>query len=197
MAALVIADILGSYRQQWATGLTTVLNAGDRIMSIRYQQANAALAIRIKALEVEFITTTAFTAAQEVGWESRIVRAYSASPTGGTQIVIGADGKKRGGYPTSSLNGVTCDVRVASATAIVSGTETTPDTNAFARGSFWSTAVGAQFAWRRNDFSTLEPGGFLLGTNEGIVTKNSVTMGAAGVGRWLFTVEWEDVLLGN
>lgn len=197
MAAPVIADILGSYRQQWATGSVTTLAGGDRMLSVRYQQATAAIALRIRALEVEFITTTAFTAAQEVGWESRIVRGYTVSPTGQTQITIGADGKRRGAYPTSSLNGVTCDVRVANAGAITPGTETTPDTNPFARGSFWSTAIGAQFAWRRNDFSTLEPGGILLGTNEGIVIKNSITMGAAGVGRWLFTFEWEDVLLGN
>ena len=40
-------------------------------------------------------------------------------------------------------------------------------------------------------------GGLILLANEGILIKNTILMGAAGVGRWIFTLDFEDVILAS
>ncbi len=187
-----IADVVGSYRLEIPSGLTTGIAADGILLSLRHTNAN--IAIRIKSIDVAFITTTAFTAPQEVGWYAKIARSYSASPTNGTPITVGADGKKRASYPSTTLGGG--DVRVASASAITAGTAT-EDTNPFARRSVWSGAVGAQADWRELPFLLGDPKGIILQQNEGIIIRNLVAMGAGGVGRFVFTIDFDDVILAN
>lgn len=188
-------DIIGSYRQSIETGLTTTIAAATAtagyIGSLRFATA-APKALRLRKLEAECLITTAFGAAQEVGFDAIIARSYSASPTNGTAVTVGAnDGKKRAthqGNPFSAAG----DVRTASASAITAGTQTL-DGSSIARGSFWAGAVGARY---REIFDfTGEDNGIILVTNEGVICRNLVLMGASGVAKWKFTFDYDLVIL--
>lgn len=179
----------GSYKQTYTTGAVTTIAAGTatagHILALR--NASSTHVVRLRSLEVEFILTTAFGAAQEVGFDAYIARSYSAAHTGATALTTTL-GKKRVGFDSTVLSG-----RIADAGALTAGTHTL-DTNAFARGSVWCSAIGARLGPNYYDLSG-EPGGLYLTTNEGIVVRNTVLMGATGVGKWHFTVEWDDGIL--
>lgn len=197
--ALTIVDVVGSYRQTWTTGAVTTIAAGTgtagQLFSKRWVAAATGLSYMLRSLEVEFITTTAFGTPQEVGFDVFKATGYSASPTAGTAIAISTNAKKRTSMPSSNFatNG---DIRIATASALTAGTLTL-DGEAIARGSLWSGAIGAQLLPRYHDFTTCEPGGIILVNNEGLIIRNTILMGATGVGKWHFTLEWDEVITRN
>jgi hypothetical protein len=188
--------LIGSYRQTFTTGAVTTIAAGTSTAGqlLVLRSSTVGEAARIRSLEVEFILTTAFGTPQEVGFDAYIARAFSAAPTGATALTItGNDGKVLGDEPAAVLAG-----RIANTGAITSGTHTL-DNNAIARGSCWCSAVGAQLGPRFYDFTSCDQGGIMLlggdgsTTCEGIVIRNTILMGATGVGKWHFTIEWDRV----
>ncbi len=185
-----ILDIIGSYRQSFVSGAVTTIAAGTasagHIFALR--NATASRFVRIRTFEAEFLLTTAFGAAQEVGFDAFIARSYSAAHTGGTALTLtGTTGKKDSRYDNafSILTG-----RIASTAALTAGTHTL-DTNPFAQGSIYASAIGAQMQGRFYDFSYMEPGGLVIAQNEGIVVRNTVLMGATGVGKWTFSIDYD------
>lgn len=186
-------DVIGSYQQTFTTGAVTTIAAGTatagHVLALRWATA-APTHARIRAIDVEFILTTAFTAAQEVGWDAYIARTYTAAHTGATALTIATnDGKMRTASNTSSLTG-----RIADTGALTAGTHTL-DANAILRESMWCGAIGARHQ-DRHFFTENAYGGIILAQNEGIVVRNTILMGATGVGKWHFTVEWDDVIVG-
>lgn len=189
--------VLGSYVQEFTSGAVTTIAAGTssagHILALR--QATAGEGSRIRKLSVQFLLTTAFGAAQKVGFDAYVVRAYSAAHTGGTALTLsGNDGKTVADLPSETLVG-----RIANTGALTAGTQTFDD-NPIASDSLWCGAIGASFASPRcYDFTGSPQGGIvLLGgdgstTCEGLVIRNSTLMGATGVGEWRFTVEWDRV----
>lgn len=188
----VIFDVTGSYKHTWTTGAVTTIAAGTatagHILALR-NATSAARTIRLRSLEVEFILTTAFGAAQEVGFDAYVARVYTAAHTGATALTM-TGGRKVTTYDNPTLTG-----RIADAGALTAGTHTL-DANAFARGSAWFSAVGQTLAPRFYDFSATEPGGIFLAADTGIVIRNTVLMGATGVGKWHFTAEFDEGILG-
>lgn len=187
-----IISVVSSHRQEATTGDVTTIAAGTatagHILALR--SATSGKAIRLRSLEVEFILTTAFGAAQEVGFDALIARSYTAAHTDGTAIdLTGNTGNARTDYDATILTG-----RTASAAALTAGTHTL-DANPIARGSYWASAVGQVFGPRFYDFTGLDPGGIILANEEGLVVRNSILMGATGVGKWHFTFEWDDVIV--
>ena len=69
------------------------------------------------------------------------------------------------------------------------------DANPIAKGSQWCAAIGTSMAPRLYDFSRNETGGILLANEEGIVARNTILMGATGVGKWHFTIEIDTVIV--
>ena len=185
-----IIDIIGSHRHTWTTGAVTTIAAGTttagHILALRNNTEGKA--VRLRSLEVEFILTTAFGAAQEVGFDAYIARAYTAAHTDGTAITM-TGGRSLTAHPATILTG-----RTASTAALTAGTHTM-DTNAIIRGSQWCAAIGAAFAARLYDFTDQTLGGIILGYQEGIIGRNTILMGATGVGKWHFTAEFDDVLI--
>jgi hypothetical protein len=185
-----IIDKIASHRHCATTGNVTTIAAGTasagHIMCLR--NPSSTKAIRLRQLEVEFILTTAFGAAQEVGFEAYIARSYSADHTNGTAVTM------TGGEALNAGTDTVATMRTASAAALTAGTHTL-DTNAIARGSQWCAAIGAQLTRRCHDFTNLGTGGIILVQNEGIVIRNTILMGATGVGKWHFTVEFDDVIV--
>lgn len=187
-----VADVIGSYRLEASTGLATTIAADGVLLAFRNHNTSN-VAVRLKSLEIEALTTTAFSAAQQVGYYAKIARGYTVAPSNGTAIAIGASGKKRNSYPSTLVS----DLRVASTSAVTAGTIATLDANPVVAGAFWSSAAGVMLPWRRHDFSEGEPGGIILLSDEGFLIYNTVLMGTAGVVPWKFSLEWDDVLLGN
>lgn len=186
-----IVDIIGSYRQTVTTGAVTTIAAATatagHILALR--SGTAGKAVRIRNLEAEFALTTAFGAAQEVGFDLSVARTYTAAHTNGTAVdFTGNTGKDRATRTATVLTG-----RTASAAALTAGTHTL-DTNAIARASVWCAAVGTSLD-RYYDFSQAESGGLLLVADEGLIGRNTILMGATGVGKWHFTFEWDDVIV--
>jgi hypothetical protein len=187
-------DIVGSYRHEMVTGAVTTIAAATATAGhlLALRNASAALALRLRRLEVEFLLTAAFGAAQEVGFDAVVARAYSVAHSGATALdFTGNTGKKRTTYPPSVMTG-----RIANAGALTAGTHVL-DTNPVASGSAWMAGVGSSIVRRVYDFSDLELGGLIFAQNEGLVIRNLILMGATGVGKWFFSADMDDVLLSN
>ncbi len=189
-------SVNSSFRLSFETGLVTVIAAATatagQLFSMRFVSSD--LLLRLRALEVEFIVTTAFGAAQEVGFDVIAARKYTASPTAGTAVALaGDDGKLRSGQLGTRFV-ADGDIRTASASAITAGTNTL-DSQPFARGSFWTTAIGDSMQTRRYDFTGLPTGGLLFASSEGFIVRNTILMGATGVGKWKITPEWDEGVL--
>jgi hypothetical protein len=188
-----IVNVIGSYRQTFVSGLTAGIGAGTATLGhiLALRNATSGKANRIRSFEAEFILTTAFGAAQEVGYDLSVARSYTVAHGAGTALTLGTnDGKYKTSQASTFLTG-----RIANASAMTAGTHTF-DANPIARGSIWCGAVGARLEPVRFDYTNSDPGGIILAENEGLVARNMVLMGASGVGRWYFTVEWDDVLIG-
>ena len=188
MSSLNPSRVFGSYRHSFTSGAVTTIAAATatagHILSLRF--ATAGQGALIKSLEVEFVLTTAFGAAQRVGYDAVIARAYTAAHTGATALTI-TGGQKNAGFRAPALAG-----RIANTGALTAGTHTF-DTNPIAKGSFYASAIGAKLGPVLHDFTASDQGGILLGNEEGIVVRNTVLMGATGVGEWVFTLEWDEV----
>lgn len=187
-----LIDITGSYRGAWTTGAVTTIAAGTATAGHLFalRSGTAGKAARLRKLEVEFILTTAFGAAQEVGFDAYVARGYSEAHTGATAITIATnDCKLITDDPTALLAG-----RIADTGALTAGTHTL-DAHPIARGSAWMSAVGAQLQPRQYDFSDHPYGGIILQNNEGVVVRNTILMGASGVGKWHFSAVWDQVLV--
>lgn len=189
-----IVDVISSYRAEFTTGNVTTISAATgtagHLLALRWATANRHL--RLRAFEASFLLTTAFGAAQEVGFDAVIARAYTVAHTAatGTALAFGAnDGKLRTTYEQSQLTG-----RIASAVALTAGTHTF-DGNPVMRDSVWAAAVGASLN-RWYDLTDNECGGILLGNEEGFVVRNTILMGATGVGKWHFSIDYDEVIVG-
>lgn len=187
-----IIDIAASYRAAFTTGNVTTIAAGTATAGhlLALRNATTGAYIRIRSMEVEFVLTTAFGAAQEVGFDAYIARSYTIAHTGATALSFGSNDNKR--ITTDASAALTG--RIADTGALTAGTHTL-DGNAFMRGSAWMSAIGAQLQPRLYDFSTHQYGGILLAANEGIVVRNTVLMGATGVGKWHFSIDWDRVIV--
>jgi len=185
----VVFDIISSHRHAFSTGLVTGLTAGQSFLSLRHAPAAPTTRVmRLRHLEMEFITTTAFAAAQEMGFAAYIARSFSVAPSGGTAIAItGNEGKVLTSSQSSVLTGA-----VSTTGALTVGTRTL-DAFPFVTSSFWSAAAGGSFGPRiyGQTLNFIEPGGIILANQEGIEFQSTIAMGGSGVGRWVATIAYD------
>lgn len=178
----------GSYREAFTTGAVTTIAAhtatAGHLLALRNKAQMPVLAV-LKAIEVEFLLTTAFGTAQEVGFSAYLLRAYGTAHTAATALSIGGGQKTLADQPPL-LTGRIADTGALSHSA----GNSTIEANPIARGSCYASAVGAQVLARRYDFMPF--GGFELGDEEGLLISNTILMAATGVGKWHFTVEWDE-----
>lgn len=183
--------LLGSYREAFTTGAVTTIAAhtatAGHLLSFRNKAPHGDLIVVLKAIEAEFLLTTAFGSAQEVAFSAYILRNYSAAHSGATALTM-SGGLRSIGMETPKATG-----RIADTGALTAGTHTI-ETNPVARGSCYCSAVGAQAPVRRYDFTPF--GGFDLADEEGLLISNHIVMGASGVGKWHFTIEWDEYRAG-
>jgi len=200
-------DLRGSYRLNVSTGSVTTIAARTAtagfLLSYRWSSATSTRCF-LKYVGAKFTLTTAYTTAQETGCDLILARSFSASASGGTAVDTGSTvantGKIMTGFGTS-LMGVASLVSVAGAGALTAGTQTL-DANPIATLSDWSGAIGdtvpRSTSGASSGYGTLwdardqAASPIVFAQNEGFIIRNLIVMGAVGVGRWDFTVEWDE-----
>lgn len=180
-------DIIGSYRTGARSGLTTGVAAGGALSTFRWSDAGTLA--RLRAIEVAALVTTGFTAAQEVGYD--IARGSTWSVAASAQTAMAAI-KMKSGYVASKV--AAADLRIAGTAAVTKGT-VTEDTDILGADSMWALAAtaGGTIGWQRFTFDQCEGGGLLLDASQGVLVRNTVAMGAAGVVRWFIFYQWDEV----
>jgi hypothetical protein len=181
----------GQFRASFTTGLITTIASGGLLAAFRH--TSAAYVSMIQRVKMRWITTTAFTVAQELQFGCYRASTYTADVSGGTVISVANPRlKKFSGLAASQV----ADFRVATTVALTVGTHTL-DTIPMVNLMGWSQASATE----PNSFETTAEA--TAGTtqlfavqfssvtsSEGWLIRNDVLMGAAGVGRLLVEVDW-------
>lgn len=186
----------GAYRVSAVSGLITGLSAGDPVFSVRWAPvlptANARFltTLVLERLRVKWRTISGFTAAQEVGFDVFQARAFTASDSTGTAVVLtGNNQKKRTSAPTSSVT----DMRIAATGALTAGTRTL-DAQPIATDDFAELAAAATVPKGRTELEVLDQDQdrypVVLAAKEGLVVTNRVAFGAGGTGRLIVEMDW-------
>lgn len=176
------------------SGVTTIASSGC-VFSLRNTSSVNVLVIR--RIGLGFVTTTGFTAGQELAWGVKMARSFSAADSAGTSIApSGNNGKKRTSLQTPSAT----EIRVCTASAVTAGTRTL-DANhmSITAGFAATTTVGTVITPAIDNMwdMTNEDYPLVIGQNEGFIIENLVTMGAAGVGTLVVGVGYDEYLLAN
>lgn len=193
--------LLGEYKVAAISGLTTILAAGTttagHVFCMRNPHATASAVLRY--LNVNFVTTVGFGAIQAMAYDVIMGRTSSVVYTGGTAIDMGSTlttPKIRANAPTS-IFGVVNNVRIASTTALVAGTQTLDAMPLNQKGGIGATTIAASFdalLWDSRDSGAAQVRSPLtIGPSEVMVVRNVYVMGATGVGIITVTAEWDEV----
>ena len=196
----------GSYRLTVSTGAVTVVAARTATAGFLFTMRNPSTttALYVKRVGARFIATTAYGTAQETGADLILARSYTASASGGTAVDVGSTVANTGNLAaTFATSVITANcTRVATTDAFTAGTQTL-DANPIGVVSGWTSAIGIMVpeatAGAASGFASLfdykasaHEMPIKLVQDEGFVIRNLILMGATGVGRWDFLVEWDE-----
>lgn len=182
----------GHYRVARSVAGITAFAAGALLVSFRWTLPTAEALI--KRVSVGIAVTTAFTAGQQLDFDLIKSTAFTASDTGGTAVAMGTGNKLRTKWMNSSQ---VTDLREAAAAAIVAGTKTfdaSPEGIGILAGGPTGAAsigIGGMVDLYKQDMGAEHP--FMLTVNEGFNVRLVTAMGAAGVIRLYYIVEWAEV----
>lgn len=190
----------GEYRASFMSGAVTLAAAGTTTAGHMFVMRNPSSTkkVNIRYVNAQFATTTAFTAQQPLGYDLIVARAYTASHTGGTAIdmfTLTGSQKVRTDQDTTAFTVNT--VRMCTTAGLTAGTHDL-DSQAFNRQMFLSPLLGevanVTLLDARDDGVSAHRSPITLGQDEGIVLRNVILMGAAGVGNLIVNVEWDEFL---
>jgi len=154
----------------------------------------AGLKQRITSAEIGLVVNTGFTAAQLVGYDLAIARAYTVSSSGGTAGTLTTENTQLRAAAAAEASRVT-SIQTATTVALTAGT-ITPDAALIGTDALWTLAATAGARLQRSyDFSASELGGLILAQDEGVIVRNLVAMGAAGTVRWFVALAWDEGLV--
>lgn len=185
----------GAYRICALSGLITTIAAGTgsagHLFTMRW--THATMLCVVTKLRAKWTTVAGFTAAQEIGMDAYMARSYTADHAGGTAVTLTTNsGKKRASYGTTNM----ASMRIASTTALT-GSSFTLDPHPIAYGGAAELATGATIPKTAFSLDIVDEATaghpIVLATNEGIVVRNLILMGAAGTARVGVEVEWLEV----
>lgn len=170
-----------------SSGALTGAAANSAIFSLRNIGTNLLI---VRRIGVGFITTTAFTTAQQLDYGLQVARAFSASDTAGTAITLTGNNCK---HRTSLATPSNLNMQIAAAAALTAGTKTL-DTNFLTQTSQWSGAVGATMQPSLNNLLAHDAGDYplVLANNEGLNIMNLTAMGAVGVIKAYVNIEFAE-----
>lgn len=192
----------GEKRMSAVSGALTLVAAATTTAGHVFSCRNpdTAKKVLLRYLAIDFNLTTAFTGAQAVGFDVILATAYTASHTGGTAIDMGSTLPNSGKIRTNdTLSLFTANTtRIGSTGALTAGTHTL-HANPLNQCQKWMGAVGTQitatFLDARDDGDGAVRSAWELGQDEGFIIRNTILMGAAGVGSLVVTMEWDEVTL--
>lgn len=177
----------GHYRTVAVTGLTTVLNSGDAILSLRW--TDPTMQFLLHRLQVAATISTAFGAGQESSVDLVRVNGFTASDTGGTAIALGTACQKAAGMSPTRL----ADLRVALAVALGAGTGTAEASALSFAVLPTGNVVGASANAMLFDVLAGVEHPIGLAALQGLRVRIGLTQGAAGVVRFSFVLDWSEV----
>lgn len=168
------AELIGYYSYGAASGLLTGVAAAGPVFSFRNTGSNLLI---IRRVQVGFITTTAFTAAQGLAYQLLRASSFTVSDSGGTALYTAGQNKSRTSFTNISS---APDIRISTTAALTAGTRTL-ETVSLGIASGSSTGVGTSMP--QTTLLEQDAGDYplVLAQNEGFVITNVVAMGAAGV----------------
>jgi hypothetical protein len=183
----------GHYRVARVVAGVTGFGAAALMLSFRWTLPTAEALI--KRVTVGVGVTTAFTAGQVVDFDLIKSTGFTASDTGGTAVSLASGTNK---LRTKWMNtSQVADFREAAAAAIVAGTKTF-DTSPIGQGTIaagptgaTSVGLGGMIDLYKEDAVAEHP--FMLTVNEGFNVRLGIALGAAGVIRFSYIVEWAEV----
>lgn len=188
----------GRYRIAEKSGLLTTVAAKTATAGhmAAFRWSSSSKICLVHRINVKWVTTTGFTAAQVVGFQVFLARSYTASHTGGTQLTLTTNnGKLRSdstfGYPTTSLG----DFSIGTTGALTAGTHTL-DAQPFMSAGAQELADGAAVVKKsfEDTFCGRDGSGPLVLTQDtGFVVTNTVLGGTAGVWNIHVAVDWSEV----
>lgn len=186
----------GAYRLCEETGLLTGVAAGTTTAGFlfAFRWTHATKLCLVTSFRARWATIAGFTAAQEVGMQLFRATNYSVSSSGGTAITLtGENLRKRATHGTTTA----ADIRISQTGALTAGTVTL-DTHKLAAGSFAELAAGAAVpkGFFEINFKPADPAWeypLVLNTNQGLILRNSILMGAGGTARVAVEMDWLEV----
>ena len=193
---MALFSVISSFRQSLRSGDTTGVAAAGAaagfVLSSRWGNTSG-LKQRITSIESGLVVTVGFTAAQLVGFDLVVGRAFSVSSSGGTAATLTAgNGKMRVATDVTKLT----DLRVAAAAALTPGT-VTPDAALLGQDVVWALAATAGAKIQKvYDFTDSELGGLIMQQDEGVIMRNLIAQGAAGTVQFFATISWDEGLVG-
>ena len=158
--------------------LTTVTGStANLVFALRNGGSNLYL---IRKIQIGFIATTGFGAAQYLEFAAYVGRSYTGASSGGNAITISGNTNKLRTSFSQTLT--TPDCRISNTGALTIGTVTV-DTNPIGSYGTWVTTAAGQ-GWQLATVFDQGPGDYplVLANQEGLVICPTVTMGATGVG---------------
>lgn len=182
--------IVGDYRIGVTTGLTTGLSANDPIFSFRWGSTTHRCAIRQLRVAIQIVTP--FTAANEVSANAIFARTFTASDTGGTALTL--TGNNASLHSFSGTASRVTDARVATTGTLTAGTRTL-DSQPFLQcvaGQLLAAAAAAQSTASAQYDALPERHPIVLTSNEGIIVRSGVALGAGGTVRFAIDLEWSE-----
>jgi hypothetical protein len=175
------------FRLHCLTGLLTGIAAGTATLGhvIGLRNGDTALDFHIARLLMEWVTTTGFTAAQEVRFDCFKATGYSAAHTGGTGAA-NENLSARGDYTANT----TVVARVAGTDALTAGTHTIGGRVLSCGGLELADGATIRHQIFRDELVSRDKHPVeVLKPNEGLIVRSGILMGAAGVGRLKLVAE--------
>lgn len=178
----------GHFRIAVTSGLTTILNAGDAIASLRWTDAQRLFALL--RLQVSATIGAAFTTAQESSVDLVKLANFTGSDTGGTAITpLGSACKKASGMANSQI----ADLRVSTTTALGAGTATAEGKALSQLVLPLGNALGASAGGVLLDALAGAEHPLVVGALEGVRVRIAFTQGAVGQVRWTCVMDWAEL----
>jgi hypothetical protein len=189
---LFAGNILGHYALDATSGALTIAAANSQLFAVRW--ADTTKFMVLMRLAVSAGVTTAFTTGQPLDYELILIRSYSANASGGTQITPTAPSQRmRSSNMGPSIFSSLGDIRVCTTGALTAGAGQVLDTAGIAYGSIPGNAGGTAGSVELYNWRDLGKHPVVLGLNEGFAVRNPLVMGAVGVVKVGFTMEWAEV----
>lgn len=181
---------VGDFRVAAVTGLVPAAVAANAVLfGFRWASTTHRCAIRELAIRAQIVTP--FTGAQEVSCHAIIGRTYTVQYTDGAGLTL-ANNKL---HAHSMADAMRPTIRVAT-TAGLTGQTVTADDNPFLQCLAGNQLLAAAAAAQSGASAMYSPQPhqhpLILTTNEGILVRNGILLGAGGTVRYSIDIEWTE-----